>query len=228
MKQKSTGNAGKACINHGFTRRELLIVIAAGIVLLLLMLLPNIESVRERSRRLECLANENSLWKATSQWGLDPIQTWRPGFPETNLASDLTMANSDFSPATFICPVAAMKNKSWGFFIATNLTDVRENNCNYVFFGWQSFENGADILIADKNGSNNIPSGTNWGGNHDGLGGNVIKVAGQGFWVDSFPIITNGSSFEHIFFGASGISGGFSIEERAMSNSGEGSIKRVD
>ena len=53
-------------------------------------------------------------------------------------------------------------------------------------------------MIADKNGSNNLPSATAWGGNHDGKGGNVIKVAGQGFWVatpgqskDALYCITN-------------------------------------
>ena len=223
MKQKQTRNADKArgrFGNRGFTIWDLLILIA-GIVILALFIVNFHGRILERpGHPARCLSNINGLWKAASSWGLDPVQTWRPAFPETNLAYALALDNAGITPEIFICPDAARrksmsgisiagkeltqdvyipgKNREWGIYAAPNLASVRESNCNYAYFGGRSFEDGKLILIADKNGSNNLPSATAWGGNHDGKGGNVIKVAGQGFWVatplpsrDAIYCITN-------------------------------------
>ena len=77
----------------------------------------------------------------------------------------------------------AGKNKSWGISAATNLASIRATNSNYAYFGGRILKDGTLVLIADKNGSTNLPSATSWGGNHDGAGGNVVKVGGQGYWV---------------------------------------------
>jgi hypothetical protein len=39
--------------------------------------------------------------------------------------------------------------------------------------------------MCDMNGPNQIAGPNAWGGNHRGKGGNVIKVAGSGTWVDT-------------------------------------------
>jgi alpha-tubulin suppressor-like RCC1 family protein len=53
------------------------------------------------------------------------------------------------------------------------------------------------VLIADSNGFDIDEDGAvipeidtdtdtyEWGGNHQGAGGNVVKVAGNGFWINS-------------------------------------------
>ena len=201
MRQSKAGNADKACGqlgNQGFTWWELLIVIVCGVFLFLLSFPANITWNTEKSRRACCLCSQNGLWKAASQWGLDPVQTWRPNFPNTNLAYALVIDNAINTPDIFICAGAAKKNSSWGITEATNLASIRATNSNYAYFGGRSNEDGRPIRIADKNGSNNLPSATAWGGNHDGKGGNVILVAGRGLWVstpspsnDSLYCITN-------------------------------------
>ena len=199
MKQDEGGKANNAFSrpgNQGFTWIELLIVIL-GSICLILVFLPDIimnHHTKDRARRINCLSNQNGMWKAASQWGLDPIKTWRVGFPETNLAGALASDAVGVTPEIFICPGATRTNSSWGIYTATNLADIRANSCNYAyfggrtactFFGGHTAEASALVLIADKNGSNNLPSATAWGGNHDGKGGNVIKVSGQGFWVST-------------------------------------------
>ncbi len=57
--------------------------VAAILLVLAGLLLPNTASVRERARRVNDLSNLNGLWKAASAWGLEPVNTWRPAFPES-------------------------------------------------------------------------------------------------------------------------------------------------
>ena len=57
--------------------------VAAILLVLAGLLLPNTASVRERARRVNDLSNLNGLWKAASAWGLEPVNTWRPAFPDS-------------------------------------------------------------------------------------------------------------------------------------------------
>ena len=191
MNQKQADRACSRPGNQGFSWRELLMLIVAVFVLLLLVL-PRISRMSDKARRVNCLSNQSSLLKAASQWGLESPGAWRPSFPDTNLACALAMDDIGMMPVMFICPGAIGKNKSWGIRPVTKLADIREDNCNYAYFGGRRAEDSALILIADKNGSNDLPSADAWGGNHDGQGGNVVKVGGQGLWV-SAPIDTNDS-----------------------------------
>ena len=199
MKEDEAGKVNNAFgrpVNQGFTCMELLVVISSIFILLLFILsLPTVPSSnRERVRRVDCLSNQYGMWKAASQWGLDSKEAWRPAFPNTNLAYAWAMDNAGVTPEILICPGAARMNNSWGITSATDLNAVRATNSNYAYFGGRTTNAGALVLIADKNGSNNLPSAMAWGGNHDGKGGNVTKVSGQGFWV-STPAESQGAQY---------------------------------
>ena len=174
---------------RGFTLVELLVVIAI-IAILAGLLLPNLASTRERARRVNCLSNLNGLWKAASSWGLDPINTWRPPFPDQNLAPALLADKAGITPELFICPGMAQDNNKLSpkITVAVSLSNLTANTfCNYLYIKNRRDTEGVMVLMADKN-SNSVPEVITedaWGGNHRGEGGNMVKVAGQGYWVAS-------------------------------------------
>ncbi len=169
---------------RAFTLIELLVVIAI-IALLAGLLLPNLAQVRERARRVNCLSNQNGLWKAAAAWGLNPADSFRPNYPKTNLSVALAVEGG-ITPEMFLCPTAAGE---FGIPPALYLTTITFSNSCYSYYSGRQDTDGDKVIVCDNHGTNGVGSTNNWGGNHYGAGGNIVKVAGQGMWVDStnFP-----------------------------------------
>lgn len=154
----------------GFTLVELVVVIVVIIVLLAVFIWPNMVAVRERAQRVECFDHMNGTWKAISAWGLSPEDSYSPGIIGTNSIDAL----KKMSPDVLICPEAGRLCKT-----------KPDTNCYYQFYSGRRDVEGDQVIICDMNGPNQIAGPNAWGGNHGGKGGNIVKVAGSGQWVDS-------------------------------------------
>ncbi|MBU4199854.1 MAG: type II secretion system GspH family protein [Verrucomicrobia bacterium] len=177
-----------------FTLIELLVVIAI-IAILAGLILPNLASVRERARRVNCLSNLNGLWKSISAWGLSPEDSFRPNFPPTNIVgiSGVLTPIGGITPELFICPTAAGE---YSMRPASKLVDITASNSSYCYYVGRRDTDGDKIILCDQNGPGVIGTTNDWGLNHRGKGGrpeggNVVKVAGSGQWVDSSNNVGN-------------------------------------
>lgn len=183
---------------RAFTLVELLVVIAI-IAILAGLLLPNLGDVREKARRVKCLANQNGIYKTIAAWGLDPAAQFRPNFPPGNLVgtNGVIAAAGGITPEMFICPTAA---GDYGTVAADTLSLITSNNSSYNYFAGRSSADGDKVILCDMNGPRTIAnvaaSTANWGSNHTkgavAQGGNLTKVAGQGLWADT--VYVSGSS----------------------------------
>ncbi len=185
--------------SRAFTLVELLVVVAI-IAILAGLLLPNLGEVREKARRVNCLSNLNGIWKTISAWGLDPADSFRPNFPLGHLCGPASNKNGmitlsgGITPEMFICPTAAGQ---YSMRPANTLAEMSASNSSYCYFTGRSSSDGDKVVLCDQNGTNSradiVASITNWGRNHmKGVipqGGNLVKVAGQGMWVDTTNVI---------------------------------------
>lgn len=177
-------------IKHGFTLIELLVVIAI-IALLAGLLIPNLGRIRERALRVRCATNLKGLFTSCAAWGLDPRDPFRKAFPPAHIfgADGALRLDEGLSPSIMICPTAA---GSYGTRPAQTLIEITVSNSSYNYFAGRTDKSGDSVLFCDANGSNlvtNIDIGDNWGWNHDGDGGNLVKCSGETLWLDSITVI---------------------------------------
>lgn len=184
--------------NSGFTLTELVVLIVV-IAFLAGLFFYLFSSFREKSRRVQCLANQHTLWYACAEIGLLPCDSFHPNLPYGHLVGPSYSPSREYparkngwlngypniTPDLFICPSMANIVKP-----ANCLTNITETNSCYVVFTGRQADEGSKIFICDMNGFNAIPSPTTngWGGNHKGKGGNMVFVSGAGLWVDSSAI----------------------------------------
>lgn len=182
-------------MKRAFTLIELIVVMVVFIVLVIL-LLPEVYVIEGAAKRVNCLANQNGIWKNISAWGLNPADSFRLNVSNSYLigTGDGLNAECRITPETFLCPSAA---RDYGIKPAVSLESMTLSNIcyNYFMFLPGLARDGDRVLICDMNGPNTIagPSKTNWGRNHrnkngESQGGNLLKVAGQGKWVDMAEI----------------------------------------
>jgi len=179
---------------RAFTLVELLVVIAI-IAILAGLLLPKLGAVRESGRRVNCLSNLNGLFKTCIIWGLDPRDMFRPPFPVGQLTgpNGIFVSMSGLSPGMFICPTAAGTfRKEATHKEGTSISNMTANNSSYHYFSGRGGEDADMVLMCDKNGASNLVYNAGstinsnfWGGNHNGLGGNMVRCSGSGMWLDS-------------------------------------------
>ncbi|MFC1453725.1 hypothetical protein ACFLQL_00945 [Verrucomicrobiota bacterium] len=74
---------GKMKMTHNIRWRLLIIAAVAGIAVVLvgILLFPKLDRVRESARQINDLSNLNSIYKAISGWGLDPVDSFRQSVP---------------------------------------------------------------------------------------------------------------------------------------------------
>lgn len=181
-------NPWRRRLKGSFTLIELLVVIAI-IALLAGLILPNLASVRERARRVNCLSNLNGIWKSISAWGLSPEDSFRPNFPTTNIAgtNGILTPIGGITPELFICPTAAGE---YGMKPASTLAEITATNSCYCYYVGRRDSDGDKVILCDQNGPGVAATTNEWGLNHRGKGGrpeggNIVKVAGSGQWVDA-------------------------------------------
>lgn len=182
-------------MKRAFTLIELIVVIVVFIMLVIL-LIPEVHVIEGAAQRVNCLANQNNIWKNISAWGLNPADSFRPNVSNSHLigTGDVLNAECRITPETFVCPSAA---RDYGIKPAVSLESMTPSHIcyNYFMFLPGLARDSDKVLICDMNGPNTIagPSKTNWGRNHrnkngESQGGNLLKVAGQGKWVDMIEI----------------------------------------
>ena len=131
--------------------------------LLAALLLPNLGAVREKARRVNCLSNENRIWKAAATWGLDPIDAFRPPFPPD---FQTLVKEGGVTPEIFICPSSGRKPGP--------MSQVDQWS-DYIMVTNRTASDGDKVLIYEMPDCHK----------DDGGGGNVVYVDGRGRWLDA-------------------------------------------